>query len=145
MKASGIRLPDANVWLALTFDEHVHHLIARSWFESQAEGSCAFCRLTQMALLRHLTNSKIMSEFVLNQQQAWATYDLLVQDSRVVFLAEPSAIDAEFRSLSQSLAPSHKRWTDAYLASFAKLSAAKLVSFDRGFTSFDGLDLELLH
>jgi uncharacterized protein len=144
MTASGIKLADANVWLALSFDDHVHHQSARSWFEAQTDGSCAFCRLTQMALLRHLTNSKIMGEFAQSQQQAWISYDALAQDSRVVFLIEPLAIDAEFRNLSQSPAPSHKRWTDAYLAALAKLTASQVVSFDRGFSSFIGLDFQLL-
>ena len=145
MTASGIKLADANVWLALAFDGHIHHETAKSWFETQIDESCALCRVTQMALLRHLTNSKIMGRFVLSQQQAWNTYDDLAQDPRVMFLDEPPALEDEFRNLSQSLSPSHKRWTDAYLTALAKLNAAQLVSFDRGFSSFDGLDFLLLH
>jgi len=60
MPASGSSLVDANVWLALAVDAHVHHAPALNWFAAQAEGSRAFCRLTQLALLRHLTNGKIM-------------------------------------------------------------------------------------
>ena len=61
MPASGvIKLVDANVWLAVAFSGHVHHAPAKTWFEGQNDATCAFCRVTQMALLRHLTNSKIM-------------------------------------------------------------------------------------
>jgi predicted nucleic acid-binding protein len=60
MKASGISLVDANVWLAIALDGHVHHAAALAWFDGQAEGTCAFCRITQLAFLRHLTNPKIM-------------------------------------------------------------------------------------
>jgi len=35
-------------------------------------------------------------------------------------------------------------WTDAYLAAFAKMSAAGLSTFDQGFRRFSGLALELL-
>jgi uncharacterized protein len=144
MPASGIKLVDANVWLALGFGDHVHHGAASRWFEAQRDGSCAFCRLTQMALLRHLTNAKIMGPSVQSQQQAWIAYDTLSDDPRVLFIAEPLGVDALFRSLSQSSTPSHKRWTDAYLAALATLSAAQFVTFDRGFTTYPGLALELL-
>jgi uncharacterized protein len=56
--SGGIKLADANVWLAVAFSDHGHHATARTWFEAQADDSCAICRVTQMALLRHLTNSK---------------------------------------------------------------------------------------
>ncbi len=144
MPASGIKLVDANVWLALGFSDHVHHAAATSWFKAQGEDSCAFCRLTQMALLRHLTNARIMGQFVQSQQQAWMVYDTLSDDPRVLFVAEPPETDARFRSLSQSLTPSHRRWTDAYLAALAILSAAQFVTFDRGFTTYPDLALELL-
>jgi toxin-antitoxin system PIN domain toxin len=144
MLASGIKIADANVWLALAFSDHVHHASAQQWFDTQPEGACAFCRLTQMALLRHLTNAKIMGKFVQSQQQAWAAYDVLAKDPRVVFLSDPPGVEAEFRSLSQSASPAHQRWTDAYLAAMAKLSAAQLVAFDRGFKAFADLDFALL-
>ena len=74
MPVSGaIKLADANVWLALAFSDHLRHPNAKAWFDGQSDGSCAFCRVTQMALLRHLTNSKIMGAFVQSQQDAWTT------------------------------------------------------------------------
>jgi predicted nucleic acid-binding protein len=27
-------LPDVNVWLALTFDSHIHHPAAKKWFDA---------------------------------------------------------------------------------------------------------------
>ncbi len=58
MTVSGISLVDANIWLAIAVDGHSHHAAAASWFDGQGEGTCAFCRITQLALLRHLTNPK---------------------------------------------------------------------------------------
>src|SRR5213596_168750 len=58
--SGGIRLLDANVWLALAFSDHLHHSKAKEWLGAQHEGAFAFCRVTQMALLRHLSNSKII-------------------------------------------------------------------------------------
>lgn len=145
MPASGAnKLADASVWLALVFSDHVHHPLARTWFETQREESCAFCRVTQMALLRHLTNAAILGRFVRSQQDAWLAYDELAGDPRVVLLPEPPSLEAAFRRLTRESSPSHALWTDAYLAAFAVESQAQLVSFDRGFRRFDGLDLLLL-
>lgn len=144
MPASGIKLADSNVWLAAVFTDHVHHAIARKWFEAQVDGACAFCRVTQLALLRHLTNARIMGAFVQSQQAAWSSYEQLANDARVIFLPEPAALDASFRSLSQATSPSQEQWTDAFLAAFAIQSSAQFVTFDRGFKRFAGLDLHLL-
>ena len=43
-----------------------------------------------MALLRHLTNSKIMGENVLTQKKAWSAYEELRNDPRVIFAIEPT-------------------------------------------------------
>jgi predicted nucleic acid-binding protein len=32
-------LPDVNVWLALTFDSHVHHPVAKSWLTAYRHSS----------------------------------------------------------------------------------------------------------
>lgn len=142
MPASGtIKLPDANVWLAMAFSGHAHHAKARIWFEAQADDSCGFCRITQMALLRHLTNSKIMEAFVQGQQDAWRHYSSLTNDPRVVFLDEPAGVETAFRDFTQATSPSHTVWTDAYLAALALTIPAQLVTFDQGFKRFAGLDL----
>jgi hypothetical protein len=52
MPVSGTRLVDVNVWLALAFGVHVHYPVAVSWFAELGERDAAFCRITQMALLR---------------------------------------------------------------------------------------------
>lgn len=97
----------AHVWLALAFSDHVHHAKAKAWFEAQNDASCGFCRVTRMALLRHLTNATIMGQFVQSQQDAWRHYDKLASDLRVVPLAEPSALEPAFRNFTQASSPSH--------------------------------------
>ena len=51
--SGGIKLVDASVWLAVAFSDHLHHAKAKAWFDAQGQDSSAFCRITQMALLRH--------------------------------------------------------------------------------------------
>lgn len=144
MPASGIKLADANVWLAYAADGHRHHLQAKAWFNAQAEASCAFCRVTQLALLRHLTNSRIMGANVLTQVDAWAAYDQLRNDPRVMFLDEPSGLETMFRNLTHAVSPAHDRWTDGYLAAFAAVSGHQLVTFDAGFRRFTAVDVLVL-
>jgi uncharacterized protein len=145
MPASGaIKLLDANVWLALAFRNRVHHQKADAWMARQANGSCAFCRVTQMALLRHLTNSRIMGTFVQSQRSAWDAYAICARDARATFVDEPIGVEAAFRNLSSSQAPAHSNWTDAYLADFASAAGLSLVSFDKGLTRVEHVRLELL-
>ena len=54
-----VSLPDV-IWIALAAEGHVHHVPARDWFAAQPAASVAFCRITQMGLLRLLTNSQVM-------------------------------------------------------------------------------------
>lgn len=142
--SGGTKLADANVWLAVAFSDHLHHAKARVWFEAQSDATCGFCRVTQMALLRHLTNSRIMGQFVQSQQDAWRNYDKLASDPRVVFLTEPSTPETAFRNFTQATSPSHALWTDAFLAAFAIESRAQFVTFDQGFGRYARLDLLVL-
>jgi hypothetical protein len=54
-----ISLPDVNIWIALAAESHVHHVPARDWFTTQQDTYLAFCHVTQMGLLRLLTNSNV--------------------------------------------------------------------------------------
>jgi toxin-antitoxin system PIN domain toxin len=135
MPVSGISLLDANVWLALAVSTHQHHVSATAWFDRQSDNSCAFCRITQMALLRHLTNSKIMNGDVQNQADAWHTYEKLLSDGRVVFCPEPEKAESYWKEWTNEVSPSHKTWTDRYMAAFAMAGGLQLVTFDRGFKS----------
>jgi len=145
MPAYGISLVDANVWLAIAVDGHVHHAAATAWFDGQSENTCAFCRITQLALLRHLTNVKIMGTAnVQTQADAWRTFDALAADPRVVFFDEPPGVAAVFKSLTQLASPAHKRWTDAFLAAFAMCLGMEVVTLDADLTSFSGLSVRLL-
>ena len=55
-----ISLPDVNVLLALVAAGHTHHASAHGWFETQEPDSVGICRVTQMGLLRLLTNPKVL-------------------------------------------------------------------------------------
>ena len=57
---------------------------------------------------------------------------------------EPAGLDARFRKWAGSRDAAPKLWMDAYLAAFAHSGGHRLVTIDRAFRQFVGLDLELL-
>ena len=138
-----MKLLDVNVWLALTARPHPRHLPASVWFDQQADASCAFCWMTQLALLRLLTNARVMGPDVETQVGAWGHVDTLRSDARVTFEFATDA-EPELRRLTQRGSPSQNLWSDAYLAAIAIRSGLTLVTFDQDFRRFPGLDLELL-
>jgi uncharacterized protein len=144
MPALKITLPDINVWVALASDRHVHHGLARDWFAAAGEARAAFCRVTQMGFLRLLTNARVMGGDVLSQRQAWAVYEELARDHRVVFALEPAAIEPVWKKLTQSAFRVTGLWTDAYIAALAQLHNFQVVSFDRGFSRITGLEATIL-
>jgi toxin-antitoxin system PIN domain toxin len=126
--------PDINVWIALTYEGHVHHAAAVKWFTTlNQDASLNFCRFTQLGLLRLLTTEAVMGDEVMTQPDAWAAYDRWQQDGRVEFMEEPSGLEPRFRTLTRLRHPATKHWADSYLAAFATTGHLTLVTFDRGF------------
>ena len=67
-------LLDAGVWLAAVWGRHAHHPATADWFDRQA-GDLVFCRVTQMSLLRLLSNPAIMGDDAVDRSQAWRAFD----------------------------------------------------------------------
>jgi uncharacterized protein len=129
---------DANVWLALVWNRHVHSERATLWFEQAGEQQFFFCRFTQLTVLRLLTTEQIMGRDAKSMSQAWDLWDRLWADSRIAFLPEPDDLEKEFRSRSRLASPSPKVWADAYLLAFASVAGLKLVTFDGALEARDG-------
>lgn len=126
--------PDVNVWIALAYEGHKHHLSATTWFGRLNGDAVYFCRFTQLGLLRLLTHPSVMREDVRSQAEAWRAYDSFLQDERISFHAEadPDQIESAFRGLTSRGRSFSQQWPDAYLAAFARIAELTLVTFDRG-------------
>ncbi len=94
-------LVDINVWLALAYDRHQHHALARQWFEEPTSARFCFCRLTQLGFLRLLINPAVMGRDVRSGREAWRLYDELAAHDRVSFVSEPEGFEREFRELTR--------------------------------------------
>lgn len=122
---------DANVWLALMWNRHIHSEKAREWFERSSEEKFLFCRISQITVLRLLTTASVMGNDVRKMPEAWSLWDKVCADDRVAFVSEPETIENEFRRLSALRSPAPKVWADAYLLAFASVAGLKLITFDR--------------
>ena len=144
MTSSEATLPDANVWLALFVGGHAHFAAARRWLAAHPHETLVFCRLTQMAFLRHITNPAIMGPHLLTQVQAWREYERLLDRDEIIFLPEPNGLEIRWRDYTRTNRPAHQTWTDAYLAAFARGHGLRVVTFDRAFTKYEGTDVLVL-
>jgi toxin-antitoxin system PIN domain toxin len=127
---TSLNFPDVNVWLALASHEHVHSAIARRWWNSH-EGGIAFCRISQLGLLRLLTTAAVMGNKPLSLDRSWRIYDGLLADDRVVFVYERPEMDAVFRARAAGHAASPKIWADAWMLAIAHAAGGILVTFDQ--------------
>lgn len=143
--ASLAYLVDANFLIALLHVRHAHSERAVAWLASQAEpGSILLCRVAQMAVLRVLTNSAWLKEDVLPASAVWDAWDLLLTDSRFAQVQEPAFLEEEWRFVTRPLPAGRCAETDTYLAAFALAGGYCLLTFDRSFRQFDGLDVEIV-
>ncbi len=143
MPRSTIFLPDVNVWLALASERHVHAEVCGRWLNSINDGEVAFCRVTQMGLLRLLTHESVMGMEVLSSRSAWRLYQTMLKDERIRFVPEPFALEEEWRRVTAQDRPTPKIWTDAYLIAFARAAAMRFVTLDRALISMDARALLL--
>jgi uncharacterized protein len=143
-----MKLADSNVWLALALSKHKFHGAARLWFADRTPTDAAlFCRATQHSFLRLLTTRAVLIPYEtspLSNKAAWSTYERFVANERVVFANEPRGLEIHWKKLAAGNHASPKLWMDAYLAAFASAGNYQLVTTDKGFKQFKGLDLLLL-
>jgi uncharacterized protein len=136
-------LLDASVWLPLSAPDHVHYARARHYWDHEARQELAFCRMTALALLRHLTNDRILGEAALDGAAAWQALRTWMAVPRISLLSEPAGLDELLEQWAGQLDLRGGRWTDAYLAAFAVASGGRLVAFDGDFLDYPGV--EFLH
>lgn len=140
-------LADLNVWLATIVEAHPHHASAIRWWRERllpSDGRVAFCRITQLGLLRLLTNERVMGSQRKTIAEAWSIYERAAGATHVVFTPEPEGTEALLGEHCRLGGSSAKFWTDAYLAAVARAGSIELVTFDRDFERYPDLRLTRL-
>ena len=131
-------LADVNVLLALLVRQHEHHKLALRWFDRLVADEAGLCRFVQLALIRLLGNRHVMGDDAVPAATAWRLVDELAQDERIAFVREPELLDSVLPTLLNSPIGY------AYLAAFSIAASRRIVTIDRGFRQFKGLDVDLL-
>jgi hypothetical protein len=127
-----MNLLDVNVWLAGLWDGHADHEAVVRW-RARADAPLTMCRVTQMAVLRHVSNPGLLGPDALTRREAWRLVDRQMRDPDVTWQAEPDGVEIAWRTLSGRADRNHKLWTDDYLAGFAQAGHLTLVTLDRAF------------
>jgi toxin-antitoxin system PIN domain toxin len=134
-------LCNANVWVSLTLQNHGFRPQCLEWYKGLAQtDTLAFCRSTQQSFLRLMTQKSICRNEVRTNREALEGYQQLWDSSRIEWLHEPSGLEALWFKYANLNSASPNIWMDAYLAAFAVLTESRLVTFDKGFRVYKGLD-----
>lgn len=104
----------------------------------------------RMALLRLLSNHRVMGSGMLRPSQAWGAVrcgavQRLIDDPRVSFVDSlPSTHAGSWLGNVARREPTPDLWTDAWLAAVAQAQDWEMTTFNRGFRAFAKLKLHLL-
>jgi uncharacterized protein len=138
-------IADANVLLPVLADGHAHQLPASAWWEACDDGDVGLSLPVRMALLRLLSNGRVMGTSVLRPAQAWGAVQSLIDDPRIEVVDQvPASHSKLWYDNVARREPSPDLWTDAWLAALAMAHDCEMVTFDRGFRSYSKLKLRLL-
>lgn len=138
-------IADADVLLPLLTEGHAHRAQALAWWEGCDDGDVGLCWPVRLALLRLLTNVRVMGSSTLRPEQARDAVAQLINDPRVLLIDRtPQAHLTHWRTNIVGREPSPDLWTDAWLAALAQATDSEMATFDKGFRSFDKLRLRLL-
>ncbi len=136
--------PDVNVWVALSTADHPHHASARRYFESDAGSRLWFCWVTAMGLVRVTSRRHTFGGDPLTPSSAWDNYLRWRARDDVSIIGEPSRLEQQISAWVEDGTATARNWTDAYLAAIACGHSMRLVTFDRDFRQFEGLDVLVL-
>lgn len=138
-------IADANVLFPLLVGGHVAHDAAQKWWDAQPDNSVGLCLLVRLAVLRLLTNRVAMNDAPIVPADALKAWQQLAADPRCFSISsEPETHESLFTQLVRGRQPAPNLWTDAWLAALALSLEYEMATFDRGFRSFNGLNLRLL-
>ena len=143
-----MKLPDVNIWLALALSGHSHHPAALSWLDGQETlAGIFFCRATQQGLVRLLTTAEVLAGYgmpPLTNREAWTVVESFMADERITFANEPAGVEDAWKALAIRDTNSPKLWMDAWLAAFALCSGLQMITTDKAFSQFKGLELQVV-
>lgn len=134
MSLAPVYLLDANLLIALTHTNHVHHAVAQHWFEQARPRRYATCALTQLVFVRLSSNPRVTGADI-SPAQAMATLAAWTAYPGHVFWADKRA-PVDLPVLNSPALVGYRQVTDAYLLGLAGAYKQKLATLDRALLTF---------
>ena len=124
-----VALLDVNFLVAMFHAGHIHHEAAHAWFEEHAKLGWATCPITEMGMLRVLSNPTLqLSDARLSQvSQRMIAF---CNHPKYHFWPDSISLAAE-NTWALQLARGYKQVTDIYLLALAVRNRGRLVTFDQ--------------
>ncbi|MGO8788842.1 MAG: TA system VapC family ribonuclease toxin [Terriglobia bacterium] len=124
------QLPDVNVLLALVWPRHACHAAAHAWFARSGHHAWATNVLTQLGVLRLLTNPAVTQGVVTAVTAREVLTEATNHPGHEFWPLDRGALSG--LDLMAGRIQGHRQWTDALLLSQAMEQGAVLVTFDSG-------------
>jgi len=124
-----IALLDVNMLIAITWPSHIHHQLARNWFEEHARKGWATCPVTEGGFIRISSNQKLIKDAVSPEEARRVLSDFHQTGSHHFWKDEISYAASE---LPFTFLTGHRQVTDAYLLGLAIYKQGCLVTLDQG-------------
>lgn len=117
-------LLDVNLLMALLWENHEHHAVARHWFKSVTAFST--CPVAQLGFAR--VSSHPLLGYGMSPEQAFSVLRRLLADARHQFV--PDDLSCEDRVLRTDSMGGANQITDHYLAALARQHRLSLATMD---------------
>ena len=137
-----MQLPDVNVLVALMWEAHVHHAVARSWFSGLGSESWATCPITQTGFVRVSSNPKMHARAI-TVRQATAVLTAMTERDDHSFLPDAVSFVTD-RLVPHEALVGYRQVTDAHLIGIARRHQATVVTLDSGIETLGGESVRLL-
>lgn len=137
-----MNLVDANVLLYAVNTDAPHHEASRRWLDDSLSGAATvgFAWLPLLAFLRLVTKSELFPS-PLTPAQAFDRVDAWLSSPAAV-IVEPTARHASLvRGFLEEVGSGGNLVNDAHLAALSVEHGGRVVSFDRNFARFSGVEL----
>ena len=122
-------LLDVNVLVALAWPNHVHHRLARSWFEGNHARGWATCSFTETGFVRISSNPKVVDESR-TPAEAVLLLQRLVKLAGHRFWTDDVSI-AQADPVAVERVRGYRHVMDAHLLALARRHGGRLATFDR--------------
>jgi uncharacterized protein len=122
-------LLDVNVLIALVWPNHVHHRLARSWFEAHHAGGWATCSFTQNGFVRISSNPRVVDEARTPVEAVQMLRQLVKLKGHRFWPDDVSIVGIDAADVEQ--VRGYRQVMDTHLLALARRHGGRLATFDR--------------